>query len=90
MSNDEVFSDVDVRIGYSLSGLIDRGVDVRILSALRRVVDREVGVLEDIIASQPSLKSADGAREVATELAGELGQLRGALHERTLNKFLGN
>ena len=90
LSNDEVFTDVDVRIGYSLSGLIDRGVDVRILSALRRVVDREVGVLEDIIASQPSLKSADGAREVATELAGELGQLRGALHERALNKFLGN
>ena len=90
LSNDEVFSDVDVRIGYSLSGLIDRGVDVRILSALRRVVDREVGVLEDIIASQPSLKSADGAREVATELAGELGQLRAALHERALNKFLGN
>jgi len=53
-------------------------------------VDREVGVLEDIIASQPSLKSADGAREVATELAGELGQLRAALHERALNKFLGN
>jgi hypothetical protein len=90
LSNDEVFSDVDVRIGYSLSGLIDRGVDVRILGALRRVVDREVGVLEDIIASQPSLKSADGAREVATELAGELGQLRAALHERALNKFLGN
>jgi len=90
LSNDEVFTDVDVRIGYSLSGLIDRGVDVRILSALRRVVDREVGVLEDIIASQPSLKSADGAREVATELAGELGQLRAALHERALNIFLGN
>ena len=90
LSNDEVFTDVDVRIGYSLSGLIDRGVDVRILSALRRVVDREVGVLEEIIASQPSLKSADGAREVATELAGELGQLRAALHERALNKFLGN
>ena len=78
------------RQGYSLSGLIDRGVDVRILGALRRVVDREVGVLEDIIASQPSLKSADGAREVATELAGELGQLRAALYERALNKFLGN
>ena len=90
LSNDEVFTDVDVRIGYSLSGLIDRGVDVRILGALRRVVDREVGVLEDIIASQPSLKSADGAREVATELAGELGQLRAALHERALNIFLGN
>jgi hypothetical protein len=90
LSNDVVFTDVDVRIGYSLSGLIDRGVDVRILGALRRVVDREVGVLEDIIASQPSLKSADGAREVANELAGELAQLRTALHERALNKFLGN
>ena len=90
LSNDVVFTDVDVRIGYSLSGLIDRGVDVRILGALRRVVDREVGVLEDIIASQPSLKSADGAREVANELAGELSQLRTALHERALNKFLGN
>jgi len=90
VANDTVFTDVDVRIGYALSNLIDRGVDVRILASLRRVVDREVGVLEDILNSQPSLKSADGAKEQAGELASEIGVLRSVLLERALSQFLGN
>ena len=90
VANDTVFTDVDVRIGYALSNLIDRGVEVRILASLRRVVDREVGVLEDILNSQPSLKSADGAKEQAGELASEIGVLRSVLLERALSQFLGN
>ncbi|MGA2123943.1 MAG: MerR family transcriptional regulator, partial [Acidimicrobiales bacterium] len=43
-----VFSALDVRVAAHSRALLSRGVDARLLGSLRRVAEREVGVVDDL------------------------------------------
>jgi hypothetical protein len=72
--------------------LLTRGVEVRLLGSLRRNVEREVGVVEDLtqpLRAPGSHVSAEHAHEVVAAVASEVAALRVLLLERTLGEYLG-
>ncbi len=82
-----LFSSLDVRVALAALALIDRGADLRLLGALRRVVEREMGIVDDLTASLRSPVSglSDGeVQTVTAEVAGEVAVLRSVLHERAV------
>ena len=86
-----VFSALDLRVAQAAGDLVGRGVDVRFLGALRRIVDRELGVIEDLtepLRAPGSRLSPDETRRVVVEVAGEVGVLRSVLMERALGSYL--
>lgn len=92
MANETAFSALDVRIAQSAAPLIERGADVRLLGSLRRVVEREIGILEDLtepLRAVGSGLSAEQARDAAEEVAFEISSLRGELFTRALREYLG-
>jgi DNA-binding transcriptional MerR regulator len=93
LAGESAFSDADVRIAQFAGALLARGVDARVLGALRRVVEREVGVIEDLTAPLrvPSrrLSREQAKREVAA-VAAEVESLRALLLERALSSYLGH
>ena len=91
-ANETAFTEFDLRIAQSAAPLIERGADVRLLGALRRVVEREIGILEDLtqpLRDQGSGLSADEAHDAAEAVAREVGALRGELFNRALRDYLG-
>ena len=70
----------------SPQALLERGLDVRLLGSLRRVAEREVGLLDDLSAplrSKGSGLTEDQAHGVTMELAAEVGGVaRGAVRAR--------
>jgi hypothetical protein len=60
------------------------------LGSLRRIVEREVGVIEDMtssLARPGSGVSADKARAMGEDVAREVGALRAVLSERALSEY---
>jgi DNA-binding transcriptional MerR regulator len=87
------YSDADVRIAGIASALVARGVDVRLLLSLRRVAEREVGVVDELtqpLRAKGSGVSPEKARAITFEVAAEVGALREVLLERSLRDYLGN
>jgi hypothetical protein len=85
------FTALDVRVAGAISGLLGRGVDVRLLGSLRRNVEREIGVIDDL--AQPlrvrvRQVRARGANDVAASVATEVAVLRSILMERALGEYL--
>jgi DNA-binding transcriptional MerR regulator len=86
------FTALDVRVAGAMSGLLARGVDVRLLGSLRRNVEREIGVVDDLV--QPlrvrvrQVRSR-GANDDAAAVATEVAVLRSILLERALGEYLG-
>ena len=81
------FSSLDVRVALAATPLIARGADLRLLGALRRVVEREMGIVDDLTASLRSPVSGlslDEVQAVTAEVAGEVAVLRSVLHERAV------
>ncbi len=81
------FSSLDVRVGLAVLPLVEREADLRLLGALRRVVEREMGVVEDLTLSlrqAPSNLSPEEVRTVTSEVAAEVSVLRSVLHERAV------
>ncbi|MDE3065269.1 MAG: hypothetical protein KGJ36_06335, partial [Acidobacteriota bacterium] len=69
-----------------------RGVDARFLGSLRRVVEREVGVIEDLtepLRSASRRLSRDQAQREMQAVAAEVEALRALLLERALSSYLG-
>ncbi|HEY5262704.1 MAG TPA: MerR family transcriptional regulator [Acidimicrobiales bacterium] len=92
LSNEIAFTDFDVRVAASAQALLERGLDVRLLGSLRRVAEREIGLLDDLSAplrSKASGLSGEQARDVTAELAAEVAALRSVLYERALQDYLG-
>jgi DNA-binding transcriptional MerR regulator len=92
VANETAFTGFDVRIARAASPLVQRGADIRLLGSLRRVVEREIGILEDLtqpVRTQPNGLSADDTNCVASEVAQELSALRAELLARALRDFLG-
>lgn len=92
LGNEIAYTDFDVRVAAVATVLLQRGVDVRLLGSLRRVAEREVGVIDDLSAplhSKGSGLTGEQARGVTVELAGEVAALRSVLYERALQDYLG-
>jgi DNA-binding transcriptional MerR regulator len=85
------FTALDVRVAGAMSGLLARGIDVRLLGSLRRNVEREIGVIDDLV--QPlrvrvrQIRSR-GASDIAAPVAAEVAALRSILMERALGEYL--
>jgi DNA-binding transcriptional MerR regulator len=93
LGNQIAFTEFDVQVASVAVMLLGRGVDVRQLGALRRVAEREVGVVEEISAplrTKRSELSSDEAQGVTMELAAEVSALRSVLYERALQDYLGH
>jgi DNA-binding transcriptional MerR regulator len=91
-ASETAFTGLDVRIAQCVAPLIERGIDLRLLGSLRRVVEREVGILDDLtqpLRGQTSGLSADEAHETAAIVANELGALRAELLTRAMRDYLG-
>jgi DNA-binding transcriptional MerR regulator len=92
LGNEIAFTDFDVRVASSAQALLERGLDIRLLGSLRRVAEREVGLIDDLSAplrSKASGLSGEQARDVTAALAAEIGALRAVLYERALQDYLG-
>ena len=83
------FNSYDVVIVQSAATLLRNGADARLLGALRRVVERQVGILDDLTAD------LRGGTSTPSEVAGakwdvarDVESLRAGLFERALNDFL--
>ena len=50
LGNEIAFTEFDVRVAAVAGVLLERGVDVRLLGSLRRVAEREVGLIDDLSA----------------------------------------
>jgi DNA-binding transcriptional MerR regulator len=87
------FTESDVRVAAAVSALLERGLDIRLLGSVRRVAEREIGLVEDLSAplrSRGSGLTSDQAQGVTSELAGEVATLRALLYERALSDYLSN
>lgn len=86
------FSEIDLRIAKVAGSLLSRGSDRRFLSALRRVVEREVGVIEDLtepLRSPTRRMTRDQTRAAVAAVTDEVEALRTLLLERALATYLG-
>ncbi len=92
LGNEIAFTEFDVRVAAVAVVLLERGVDVRLLGSLRRVAEREVGLIDELSAplhQKGSGLSGEQARGVTVELAAEVAALRSVLYERALSDYLG-
>jgi hypothetical protein len=70
---------------------LSRGVDARLLGSLRRVAEREIGVIDDLTSPLRQVGndySPEQVREITAEVAREVGALRNVLVERELTEYL--
>ena len=92
LGNEIAYTEFDVRVAAVAVVLLERGVDVRLLGSLRRVAEREVGLIDELSAplhQKGSGLSGEQARGVTVELAAEVASLRSVLYERALSDYLG-
>jgi DNA-binding transcriptional MerR regulator len=86
-----VFTEFDVQVGTVAATLIERGVDLRLLGSLRRVAEREVGLVDDLTIpwrTKGSELSGEQTRVATVELAAEVSALRSILYDRALAEYL--
>jgi hypothetical protein len=93
VNGETAFSALDVRVAAHSRALLSRGVDARLLGSLRRVAEREIGVIDDLTAPLRQVGveySPEQVRQVTAEVAREVAALRTVLVERELNEYLNN
>lgn len=91
-SGETVYSGWDLRVAQTAGPLMARGVDVRFLGSLRRVVEREMGVLEDLtepLRAPGSRLDSEQTRRVVAMVAEEMEALRRLLLERSVQTYVG-
>ncbi|MBW4030341.1 MAG: MerR family transcriptional regulator [Acidobacteria bacterium] len=80
---------IDVAIVRAAAALLRDGADARLLGALRRVVERQVGILDDLTADlRGSSSTAHEVSAAKAEVARDVEILRAGLLERALEDFL--
>jgi hypothetical protein len=92
VNGETAFSALDVRVAAHSRALLARGVDARLLGSLRRVAEREIGVVDDLTAPlrQAGIDySPEQVRDITADVAREVAALRNVLVERELNEYLG-
>jgi hypothetical protein len=90
MNGEVCFSALDVRVAAHSRALLNRGVEARLLGSLRRVAEREIGVIDDLTfpLRQGTEYSVDQVRAITADVAREVAALRNVLVERELNDYL--
>lgn len=86
---DQFLRSSDLAVASASATLFRSGGDVRLLSGLRRIVEREIGVLGDLTAST-RLATRDEAERTAhiERMQVNLAALRDAFYQRELHDFL--
>ncbi|HWD96688.1 MAG TPA: MerR family transcriptional regulator [Acidimicrobiales bacterium] len=90
VNGEACFSALDVRVAAHSRALLSRGVEPRLLGSLRRVAEREIGVIDDLtfpLRQGPEF-SVDQVRAITVDVAREVAALRNVLVERELNEYL--
>ncbi len=85
------FSAIDVRVASAAAVLLARGVDARRLATLRRVVEREIGIVDEwtMPLRQPGASmDHDAAATMTRDVVAEAAALRAALFERARAEYL--
>jgi hypothetical protein len=93
VANQSTFNRLDLRVARAVKVLLMRNIDVRLLGSLRRNVEREIGLVNDVTAPARATKRAPSAREAhdtARAVALEISALRAELFARSLHKYLGH
>ena len=90
--NGEVaYSALDVRVAAHSRALLSRGVEARHLGTLRRVAEREIGVVDDFTYPLRQVRteySREQVLAITAEVAREVAALRAVLTERELGVTL--
>ena len=92
VANQSTFNELDLRVARAVKALLARNIDIRLLGSLRRNVEREIGLLNDVIQPVRSSKKSVSARETrdhARSVAVEIAALRAELFARALHRYLG-
>ncbi|HUV57468.1 MAG TPA: MerR family transcriptional regulator [Acidimicrobiales bacterium] len=87
------YTDDDVRVANVAASLVARGIDARLLGSLRRLAEREIGLIDEL--TQPLRAKGSGvsevkARAITSEVAAEVDTLREVLLARALRDYLGS
>jgi hypothetical protein len=91
VAGETVFTQFDVRVAQCAAALLTRGVDGRLLGSLRRIVERELGVVDDLteLVRHAGGRISEGkSQRVAAAVASEVAALRLVLYERALAEYL--
>jgi hypothetical protein len=91
-SGETLFRASDVDVAAAAGRLLARGVDPRFLGALRRITERELGVIEDLTEPLRTSRrkiTPEESRRLVREVATEVEALRVLLMQRTLAAHLG-
>ena len=84
-----VFDALDVHIVQCAATLLRNGADARLLGSLRRVVERQVGILEDLTADlRGGTSTASEENFAKRDVARDVESLRAGLLQRALDDFL--
>ncbi|MGD1014004.1 MAG: MerR family transcriptional regulator [Acidimicrobiales bacterium] len=93
VANQATYNELDLRVARAIKVLLARNIDIRLLGSLRRNVEREIGLLNDVTQPvRPPKKtvSAREARDSAKSVALEIAALRAELFARALHQYLGH
>jgi DNA-binding transcriptional MerR regulator len=90
VNGEACFSALDLRVAAHSRALLNRGVEPRLLGSLRRIAEREIGVVDDLTfpLRQGTEYSVDQVRAITADVAREVAALRNVLVERELNEYL--
>jgi DNA-binding transcriptional MerR regulator len=91
VEGETMYGALDVRVAAHSRALLVRGVDARLLGSLRRVAEREIGVVDDLtlaLRQAGAPYSRDEVRAITSDVAREVASLRSVLVERELQEYL--
>jgi hypothetical protein len=91
VEGETLYGALDVRIAAHARALIERGVEVRQLGSLRRIAEREVGVVDELTSPLRRVGTTLSPEQIAQltgDVAREVAALRTVLVERELGIYL--
>lgn len=85
--NQTVYRALDARVCAHARALLARGVDVRLLGTIRRIAEREAGVVDDVVSplrQRVAERQGEDLAALISDVAREVTSLRAVLVEREL------
>ncbi|HEY5265896.1 MAG TPA: MerR family transcriptional regulator [Acidimicrobiales bacterium] len=91
IDGETMYGAFDVRVAALSRALLSRGVDARLLGSLRRIAEREVGVIDELtlpLRQGGNDLSRERVLEISADVAREVSALRTVLFEREIAQYL--
>jgi hypothetical protein len=91
VEGETMLSAFDVRVAAYARALLSRGVDVRVLGSLRRIAEREIGVIDELTRPLRSVSNERSRVQFLADVADvarEVTALCSVLVERELSTYL--